>query len=44
MDEYLCQPMEHANMVALPGRRRIEQLGSALLDISPGELVSLRAP
>ena len=27
-----------------PGRHRIEQLGAALVDVSPGELVSLRAP
>jgi hypothetical protein len=27
-----------------PGANRIEQLGAALVDVSPGELVSLRAP
>jgi hypothetical protein len=27
-----------------PGRHKIDQLGTALVDVSPGELVSLRAP
>ena len=41
VDVVTCQKLWR---ITQPGRHRIEQLGSALLDVSPGELVSLRAP
>ncbi|MGO9157439.1 hypothetical protein [Mycobacterium sp.] len=41
VDVATCQTLWR---ITQPGRHRIEQLGAALVDVGPGELVSLRAP
>ena len=41
VDVATCQTLWR---ITQPGRHRIEQLGAALVDVSPNELVSLPAP